>query len=347
MDFKRLWAMHLAIILAAPPAGAAHESKRISSPSELRVLYEQAESAFQAAQWGSAEELFRDVLGRSYWLRGRLHRRLGRFDEAVEDLRVAQKLNPDDVAVRTELGVALFGNQQFEPTVRLLEQLVEQGHASAEVLATLGRAYFSLGTLPLARRNLEKALALNPTDHLTGYTLGFLLLRQRNRIGADRILSQLRAAVGDSARFRLLIGRAYLEADFYEEAESNLKRALAMDPAIHYAHHLLGLSALRQDETGKVEEAQREFEAEIANNPEGFAPLFMLGVVVEMKREWSKAQTYLRRAGLTPAVPDGQRKEGRCVRCGGLGCYRKGGKNRERRGERNDEDGEQTLTLDH
>ncbi len=261
--------------------------------SDLEQLYLSAERAFRSQELDRASGLFSQVLVQSYLLRGRLRQGEGRYAEAVEDLEAARKLEPENRAVRAELGTAYFAGQRYEPAVKELESLPAKERERAGVLTTLGQAYFSLGRLHDAQGCFARALALKPSERLPAYFLGVALLSEKDRPGAARVFAQLKREAGESAQFRLLVGRAYLDTGYHREAEAELRRALELDPKIHYAHHLLGVSALQEDESGRINEAQREFEAEVAGHRSEFSPLFMLGVILEMKRDWARAKSYL------------------------------------------------------
>lgn len=260
---------------------------------ELRQTYGAAESAFRGQQWDRAQKLFERVLAEAYEQRGRVLESENEFSAAVSDLEWAAKLRPRNLEVQYYLALACSGDGRYERAEELLTNLKVSQFRRADVLAALGRAESSLGKFQLARKDLQAALTLNPSDHLSAYTLGLLLLTQKQLPAATQVFDRLQRVLGDSARWRLLIGRAYFDNGYNRQAEAELQRALALDPGIHYAHHLLALCALRQDLPGAREEAQHQLEAEIRNHPGEEAPLFMLGVVLESKRDWASARSLL------------------------------------------------------
>jgi tetratricopeptide (TPR) repeat protein len=291
----------MTVLLTLRPIGHA----ALLPPQDLRSTYESAEAAFHKADWAESERLFDEALGQAHWQQGRLRSATGRFKEAVEDFTWAQKFLPASAKLQADLGVADLGNGDYVSAVQALEKAAGGGDENSETLTTLGQAYFSLGNTPKARNSLQRALKLNPQAHVTAFSLGLVLLAEKKPAEATRVFEQLRSSVGDSARFRLIVARAYFDSGYDQQAEAELRRALVLDSRIHYAHHLLGLVALRLDETGRRDEAQREFEAEIRNHPDEFSPLFMLGVVLESKREWADGRSYLERArAVEPNNPD-------------------------------------------
>ena len=279
------------LVLFLPLAGRGTPTQ-----PELEQLYKSAEEAFQHQQWDQAQNLFGRVLVEAHRQRGRLWLLAGRFQLAVRDLEQAHKLAPEKLAILGELGRAHLGNQQFGLAASELEKALAGGDRNPQSVAALGQAYFSLGKLRQARATLQRALRENPADHLTAYTLCLVLLEQKDLPAASRAFSELRQVVGDSAPFRLLVGRAYEDTGFHEQGDRELRKALVLDPRIHFAHFLLGMSTLQQGESSHVDEAQRQFEAEIEEHPQEFAPLYFLGVVSESKRKWERAKYYLEQA---------------------------------------------------
>jgi tetratricopeptide (TPR) repeat protein len=293
----------LVIGLLAPAGLYAAQTSEV----DLRYGYESAQQAFRQGNLEQAQKLFEHVLGQSYWQLGRLYRMVDRFPEAVMDLEEAKRLSPHSPDLERELGLAYLGNQQYAAAAKHLKAAVGGGLGSAEMLAALGQAYAAQGDQTEARTYLERAVKADPADHLIAYQMATVLLAMKDIDGAARIFSELRRTVGDSAQFRLLVGRAYESAGYLQQGDAELRRALAFDPKIHYAHHLLGMSALKQGGFSRAEDAQRDFKEEILHHPDEFPPLFMLGVLMEMKRDWTQALTYLRRAQqLQPGDPDVQ-----------------------------------------
>ena len=275
------------------------------SATDLRQLYESGQQALRQDRLEEAEKLFDQVLAQSYARRGRLYCLAGRYSEAVADLEEAKKLEPQNHDVESQLGFAYLGKQQYAAAAKNLLPALLAAPGDPETLVALGEAEAAQGNLQEARTYLERAVKNDPLDHLSAYQLATVLLAMRDADGAQRIFSQLKGAVGDSARFHLLVGRAYESTGYHAKGDVELRRALELDPKVHYAHHLLGMSALQKGVDSHAEEAQREFQAEVGQHPEEFGPLFMLGVLMEMHRQWPQALTYLHRAQrLQPQDPE-------------------------------------------
>jgi tetratricopeptide (TPR) repeat protein len=223
---------------------------------------------------------------------------VGRYSEAVADLEEVQKLEPQNRDIERELGLAYPENQQYATATKDLGPTMNAGLNDAEMLAAPGQADARLGNSPQARARLERVLKAHPSDHFNAYQLATVLLAMKDARGAAHIFSELKREVGDLVQFHLLVGRANESAGYHAQSDAELRRALALDPKVHWAHYLVGMSALERGDGSHLDEAQREFEAEVRYHPDEFPPLFMLGVLMEMKRQWAPALAYLHRAPL-------------------------------------------------
>jgi lipoprotein NlpI len=73
----------------------------------------------------------------------------------------------------------------------------------------------------------------------------------------------------------------------------NLQRALEIEPKVRGAHTYLGIYDLQQ---GKLSEAEKEFTAEIANDPNYQTAVAELGVVRYKQQRWAEAVDQLSRS---------------------------------------------------
>lgn len=90
----------------------------------------------------------------------------GRFEEAIDSLRMAAEQNPFEPQYHTLLGVAIFRSdpdRAMEARSHISRALaIDPRYADA--LAELGRIYAFEGKVALARRHFEGALRVNPGD---------------------------------------------------------------------------------------------------------------------------------------------------------------------------------------
>jgi Tfp pilus assembly protein PilF len=86
------------------------------------------------------------------------------------------------------------------------------------------------------------------------------------------------------------VGALYLYLGDTENGLRNLHRALEVDPKVRGAHTYLGIYELQQ---GKLDEAEKEFRAEIGNDPNYQTAVAELGVVRYRQQRWAEAAEQL------------------------------------------------------
>jgi tetratricopeptide (TPR) repeat protein len=96
------------------------------------------------------------------------------------------------------------------------------------------------------------------------------------------------------------VGALYLYMGDPANGLRNLHRALELEPTVRGAHTYLGIFDLQQ---GRLDEAEKEFNAEIANDPNYETAIAELGVVRYKQQRWAEAADQLSRSHTrTPAL---------------------------------------------
>lgn len=281
-------------------------SLNLRGQDRLKTAYETAQQLFQQGKDAEARVHFQALLAEIYRARAALYRQPGLWARVQADLEAVVDLRPDnDPDLYYDLADAYFRQANYLQAARKLEALTPEKPGDAKVHGLLGRAYFSLGKLDAARRELQTAQNLDPTDSLTAYTLALVALSQKDRETSARIFSNLGKHQGFSPHFHVLAGRAYLDTNFHAEAQRELHQALRLDSKSRFAHYLLALSLLRERETAALGQAKEELSQELELFPDEFASRYLLGLVLEFERHWQKAaEAFQRSVALAPNEPD-------------------------------------------
>jgi len=185
---------------------------------------------------------------------------------------------PRDPAAREHYVQALGYLQRYENeasvdgAIALLERLRNSEAASAEVEATLGRAYLHKYQITLEGRweaqaaaACERAAGLDPTAAGVAQTLGALY--EATGQNARAVESYTRAIELEPSRddARAGLGRAYLAVGRQAEAEEALRAVVAGRPEYWATHHALGRFLQR---VGRYEEARTCFEEVVRLTPD-------------------------------------------------------------------------------
>jgi tetratricopeptide (TPR) repeat protein len=91
----------------------------------------------------------------------------------------------------------------------------------------------------------------------------------------------------------VFVGSLYLAAGDANDALRNLHRALEIDPTVRGAHTYAGMVALQQ---GELNTAEKEFAAELANDPNYLPAMAELGEVRYRQQRWADAADLLFRS---------------------------------------------------
>jgi tetratricopeptide (TPR) repeat protein len=171
--------------------------------------------------------------------------RKGNNAKAVERLETAIELAPDFYSAHNSLGVAYQKLQRYRDAEKEFNQARELNARSVDPLANLGSLYIQEAEDP----------KVTNTRRLRGRIL-------------DQALDVLEAAIKLNPRSGIsfyLLGVANYKSAFYEEAETNLKRALDIDRRMGEAHLMLANLYMRQK---KWEGVLENLDAYLAENPQ-------------------------------------------------------------------------------
>ena len=157
--------------------------------------------------------------------------RKGRLDGAVQELKKAFQIHPDEFSFRSQLG----------------------------------RVYYSLGAYRKAIREYQKALKINPHSAMGYANLSFLYgLMRRTR----EALVSMKKAVKINPHYADLhynLALLYSDRKHYLEAISELKKALRVNPNYLFARINLGVL---YEEQQRFKEARREYRRILKVTPE-------------------------------------------------------------------------------
>jgi tetratricopeptide (TPR) repeat protein len=273
------------------------------SPSDsIRKHYELAEAHRRAGDLGAAEGEFAAILAEAYQKLGRVYSAEANRKEAVTAFEAAASYRPDSTDALVDLAIGYFHVDQYEKGIAPLQKALARDPKSVAAHHMMGKTRFMRGEFVEAAAELEMALKLAPKDYDVAYTLGLAYLKQKDVAKARQVYDRMTAQLGDGAALRVLLGRAYRETGFRDEAIVEFKKAIAIDPKFPRVHYYLGLTYLLRDGIEKAADARREFEIELAAHPDEFFANYYLGILSVIDRKWELAIGHLEKAA--KAKPD-------------------------------------------
>ncbi|HEX6806279.1 MAG TPA: tetratricopeptide repeat protein [Terriglobales bacterium] len=217
---------------------------------------------------------------------------LGRFEEAVSEYKIALKQSPRMPGARLNLALAYYKMGRISDASPQLEKVHAEDPANHQAVLLLGDSYLRMGENKDVIRVLAPEEKRYPDDLAIAYMLGTAYIRNKQpevgQVLVDRILRN-----GDSAEAHMMLGTAKMSIQDYAGARDEFAKAVALNPNLPDVH---GLYAQALHFTGDTDQSNKEFKAELANNPYNFESNLQLGANAREDQNYDGAEQYFTRA---------------------------------------------------
>jgi len=197
-----------------------------------------------------------------------------RIPEAIEKLRQALQLDPDDALAHFSLAVSLSGNNQEKEAVEEYRKACTLDPHHAGWFDHFAVSLALTGDPDGAVENFRKSLALDPSNAKAETEMGLVLVEKGQ---VQEGLEHLRKAVAiapEIADTHDALGWELAKAGKLDEAVEQLQKAVALSPtsATSYSNlgHVLGL---RGDSAGAVTALEKAVQLSQGKEPEFLAAL--------------------------------------------------------------------------
>ena len=276
------------------------------SPQEqFRQRFENAEAQRVAGKLDKAESEYDSIIADGYHKLGRTYSAQGNHSAAASALTSAITHRPNFPDALVDLSIALFNSGQFKEALVRADKAVTSNPKNPAAYHMRGKCYFMLNEFDKSASDLQTALQLKPKDYDVAYTLTLAQLKRGQMQAAKTIFDRMIAELGERPQLHILIGRAYRQTGFLQQAIDEFKKAVALDPGFPRVHYYLGLSYLFKDGASRISDAEAEFKLEVAAHPDEFFGNYYLGIVSTIERKWDVAiEVLLKAARLQPNNPD-------------------------------------------
>lgn len=252
-----------------------------------------------------------------------------KWADAVTALRHLAELAPTVPQVQANLGMALFFEGRSEDALAAFERARKLDSALPQVQVMIGVCDAELGRYQEALAILAPAFA-QTTDDEMGSLIGLHLQRayaelkqfdkadttgeqllkrypkdpeilfQVSRLHAERsyqLMKQLIAAAPDSYWVHMANAQVQESLGYYDSAQQEYRKALALNAGGIGAHYGLGRAILNGTrDANAIDEAKREFERELAISPANASAEFELGEIARKRGQLDTARDHLLKA---------------------------------------------------
>jgi tetratricopeptide (TPR) repeat protein len=269
--------------------------------ADLDHYSDQARQALAAKEWGKAVEALEHLsqlapsvaqvqanLGLALFFEGRAGEALAAFDRA-------RKLNPGLPQVEVMAGLCKAELGQHREAVTILAPAF--GHPpDAETGRLIGlhleRSYAELKEFDKAQATGEELLKRYPNDPE--------ILYQISRLHADRsyrLMKELMERAPDSYWVHLANAQVQDSLGRYDAAAQEYRKAIELNPSVPGAHYGLGRAILNgPKDPHAAGEAAREFERELAVDPQNASAEFELGEIARERGQLEAAREHFSKA---------------------------------------------------
>jgi tetratricopeptide (TPR) repeat protein len=216
-------------------------------------------------------------------------------DQAAHLLEDAVAADPANQDARVDLALIYFRSGHLDRAAAEASDVVKADPRNARALQLLGNIEFAQGNFDGAAEHLHTALGLKG-DFDTAYSLALAYLSQHKLAETKLLFDEILNDMGSSPELHVLLGRAYRETGYLDEAIREFKKAIELNPRYPRVHYYLALAYLGQGEKERFPTAQPLFEQELAINPKEFYSTFFLGVIHLEDRDFPRAEEFLKKA---------------------------------------------------
>lgn len=161
----------------------------------------------------------------------------GDFPGTLDVLGKAERFIPNEFRLYLLRGITCQRTRQLPDAATALERAVVIDEKNVDALNSLAMVYDELGRQNESDSTYERALAIDPKNHLVLNNYGYSLAERNLQI--DRALEMAREAVSqqpENASYLDTIGWVYFQLGRYGEAEEYIRKALntgSTSPVIH------------------------------------------------------------------------------------------------------------------
>jgi tetratricopeptide (TPR) repeat protein len=277
--------------------------------SPLQGLHDDALRLQRAGSLDLAAAQYRAFLAEALDELANSRTQVGDYAEASVFFGEALALTPNSLSVRGNYASAALQAGDLKRAETLARALLNDNANAPKGLARahqiLGRTLFKMSRDQDARKELEAAVALDPSFE-SEYDLAVVCLDLDDEKCAVQIFDGIEASVEDSPALHMQFGRAYGNSDFTPRAVTEFKKAIMEDPHYPNAHYCVAAALLAAGEDEKtLQEAETELKEELAVSPNNFLTYAALGKIEASYHRYPEAERYLKRAiVLNPRDPD-------------------------------------------
>jgi len=226
----------------------------------------------------------------------------GNFDEAINLLKQAIFLAPDNPNIKLHLANILKAQGNFPEAKALLIALAETSPNFPAPFNNLGTLYFATNEFPVAIKYFQRAIDLQPNFVDAYYNLGLAYVKNNQFPHAVSAFKAVLELAPDHPGAIFQLGIQAMRLNNFSEALNYFLKIIQVFPFHFETQSNLGACYLR---LGNLAEAKRHYLQALEINPQDLQVLFNLGVITTQQSDIEGAtQYYLQALAINPHFID-------------------------------------------
>jgi len=190
--------------------------------------------------------------------RGNVRAMQQRYEEALADLQVAVKINPDMIATKRNLARVQVQLARTEEAIQTLQEILEARPDDVDVQKELAALRESVETPEDRIIDLQRAHEARPTDGGIVRELASLLAERGQFEQGTALLREYLETDPDDPRARFLLGALLSNAGELDQARVEWRRILATRPKFVDAYTALAATSIAAGEYAAAEQTLRD-----------------------------------------------------------------------------------------
>jgi Flp pilus assembly protein TadD len=277
------------------PASSAEAQTEANSP---KSLYRDADAAYDRGDVQQAIQLYEKLIKidpDSVAARTNLGVALahvGRYRDAITQYEEALNRAPDSLVVRLNLALAWYKQAEFEKAASELERVRASDKGNRQPLYLLADCYLRLGRSSDAVTLLQPIYDAGPDDRAVDFALGTALIRNGQIQQGQAIINRI-MKTGNGDEVELLQGAAQLAAHDSKNAALTIHQALEANPGLPGGWSLYGRALL---DSGNREGAKTAFQKALQGDANDYEANLYLGGMLRYDGNAAEAEPYLVKA---------------------------------------------------
>jgi superkiller protein 3 len=272
--------------------------------------FDSAQTYQLAGDFDSAAKEYRRAIAIGLDHLGNLRAARRDYPGAEQLLQQAMAANPDDPDPAVDFAITELYSGDMPKAETDAKAVLQKNPEHFRAHALLGKIYFLQENYQAAADELHTALGLS-TDFDIAYNLALADLELKKTSLATVLFDEMKNSLPETAQLHVLIGRAFLAANYPQLATREFERAIALDPNYPDVHYYFGLAAVLSAQAPDVSRGERQslltkaetsLQEAITRQPKDSRAFFYLGQCYTSEQQWEKAaDAYRSVIKLTPA----------------------------------------------